>query len=371
MSPGAVYEIVPASVLHVRPLSASLRPAACMTLQAFGLDTRAALRRAFAGSAYCRTALIDGVPAAMWGLSGSLLTDTATVWLALGQRAAAVPVAVMRGAISELEEMLRGRSTLFARISREDDAALIFARSIGFTPAREIEAPEGIVVLAYRGRHLAVAKPRRREESRPPFIIHALGRSRTAWLASFLSYGRWECLHEQAIHLREIADVERFFSRPRTGYSETAASFGWPLILHARPDTCQVVVRRDPAEAAEAMAAQYQKNGLDYDAAAMASVFKRGSAVLDRIGDLPGVLSVPYEELQTEDGCRAIFEKCLPYKWDREWWLQLRDAKIETDVPRMVRYYQENRPAIENFKRLCRRELLRLAHTGELRHAIN
>jgi hypothetical protein len=38
-----------------------------------------------------------------------------------------------------------------------------------------------------------------------PYLIFALPRSRTAWLAHFLTYRDWTCLHEHAIQVEIIA----------------------------------------------------------------------------------------------------------------------------------------------------------------------
>ena len=206
---------------------------------------------------------------------------------------------------------------------------------------------------------------------RPPFIIHALGRSRTAWLSEFLTYRRWLCLHEQAIYLRHPAELPILFSRPNVGYAETAASFGWPLIRHARPDIIQVVIDRDPDEAGAAMMASYDRHGLRYDPGKMGSIFDRGHRVLRKISALPDVLTLSYADLDTEAGCRAVFEHCLPYAWDRDWWLRMRDRRVEADVPAIVDYYWRNRDGVENFKRLCKVQMMHLARTGELQHAVH
>jgi hypothetical protein len=203
------------------------------------------------------------------------------------------------------------------------------------------------------------------------FVIHALGRSRTAWLSQFLTYGEWTCLHEQVIQLRQLADIKPMFSRPRTGYAETAASFGWPLLRHANPDIAQVVIERDPQDACAAMAASYAGAGIGCDLEMMRRIFERGHRVLKRISALPGVLTLSYGDLATEEGCRAVFEYCLPYQWDRAWWLQMREQHVEADLTAMVAYYWAHRDGVENFKALCKRELMRLARAGELQHAVH
>lgn len=361
------YSIVPTRVLHVKQIAALMCDAACMTIQDAGHDPRRTVHRAFVSSHYCRTALIDNRPVAMWGMSGNLLSDHAMVWLVLSDEAAKLPLAVVKCARRELEIMHDMGGTLYATIGRDDEPAAIFARTLGFRPTHDASAPEGLTAYAFVGRpYRQCAVLRDADAAAPPFIIHGLGRSRTAWLAEFLTYGRWQCLHEQAIYLRRPEELSALFSRPRTGYCETAASFGWPLIVHARPDVVQVVIDRDPADAERAMIEHYNRVGLGFDPDTLSRVFERGAKVLRRISALPNVLTIPYEALETEDGCRRIFEACLPYVWDRGWWLKMRGRRVESNLAGIVAYYQNNQEGVEGFKRLCGRELTRLMRAGEL-----
>jgi hypothetical protein len=198
------------------------------------------------------------------------------------------------------------------------------------------------------------------DAGRGTFVIHALGRSRTAWLADFLTYRYWTCLHEQAIYLRQPSDIKSFLTRPRMGYAETAASFGWPLLLHANPRLTQVVINRDPLEAGAAMVASYERVGIDCNKKKMQAIFERGARVLKKISALPGTLTLSYEELETEEGCRRVFEHCLPYTWDQAWWLHMKDVHVEVDLVRMVCYYWAHQEEIEAFKASCRREMFRV-----------
>jgi hypothetical protein len=127
-----LYEVVPASVRHVKALSQTFRPAACETLRYFSNDVRRGLHGAFRASFYSRTALIDGKPVAMWGLQGCLLNDSAVAWAALGDAAVRYPVAVVRRAMSELAQFLQDGTSLEANVAHDDKKAIRFARTLGF-----------------------------------------------------------------------------------------------------------------------------------------------------------------------------------------------------------------------------------------------
>lgn len=145
----AAYNVIAASVRHLKPLSQQLRPAACVTLQAFGLNPRRALQRAFFGSSYCRTAMMEGRPAAMWGTHGTALSDHALVWLALGEEVAKYPLAIVRLARAELLVMRDKAGPLYATIASEDSRAAVFARTLGFQPTGDDE--NGMSLMVFGG----------------------------------------------------------------------------------------------------------------------------------------------------------------------------------------------------------------------------
>lgn len=134
------YSVVQASIGHIKPMAAQMRTAACVTLQGFGFRPREALRRAYVSSRYCRTAVIDGRPVAMWGITGPLLSDGAYVWLVLSDRIASMPVAVVREARAELARFMTNYRELAITVLPDDEAAIRFALYLGF---HDREEPDG------------------------------------------------------------------------------------------------------------------------------------------------------------------------------------------------------------------------------------
>lgn len=126
------YSVVPASARHIRPMSAKLRAAACITLQGFGLEPRRALHRAFIASSYCRTALSDGKPIAMWGVKRTLLGDTGVVWLVLSEEVTHMPASIVREARAELAKIMEASHEVAATVLPDDAAAIRFAVHLGF-----------------------------------------------------------------------------------------------------------------------------------------------------------------------------------------------------------------------------------------------
>ena len=198
----------------------------------------------------------------------------------------------------------------------------------------------------------------------PPFIVYGLPRSRTAWIAAFLTYRDGTCHHAVAITMRSVADVASFFQRPRTGAAETAAAPGARMLRYLVPGLREVVVRRPVADVVDAMLRVDVSGVATYDRAKLVRNMEYNSRALDRVARHKGVLVLDYADLDMEDACSAIFKHCLPYSFDREWWKRLRPQNIQADTKEVLRYYFANREAVERFKVACKSEIRRLAYAG-------
>ena len=188
---------------------------------------------------------------------------------------------------------------------------------------------------------------------RPPFVIFALPRSRTAWLARFLTYGDWQCGHEELRHCRSLHDVTSWLSQPYTGTVETAAASFWRLL----PANVRVVTLRRPVPD---VVASLARAGLAFDAAVMTRVIEHLERKLDQIeARMPGVLSVRFADLANEATCARVFEHCLGLPHDPVWWAAVSAVNLQVNMPAMVRYFEANAPQLEKLRRLARYEILR------------
>jgi hypothetical protein len=237
-------------------------------------------------------------------------------------------------------------------------------------PQSHAVAAHGIAGLPFQQVTLPDTAPPEEIAARGPFIIHAIGRSRTAWLAKFLSYGEWRCEHEQAIRYRSIAEARRAFWRPRSGTVETAAMFGWRLLRHHLPRLRTIVIRRPVEEVLERMLAVDLKGQFAYDKEKLRAMLERGDRLLREISALPGVLTLAYDELEDEQAIAALFEHCLPYRFDRAWWERCKEENVQIDVPGLLAYYHQNRAAVDGFKSVCWRELRALRAAGLIRREV-
>lgn len=141
------YSIVPATIAHVHQLARVMREADAGEARGLGHDPRRLLRASFRSSLYSRTGFVGSSIAAMWGVSGDILSDTGMPWLVTAPIVETVPLTFLRLAKSELENMLylkprlenyviadyRGAVRLLEVLGfRLDDAAPYGARGVMF-----------------------------------------------------------------------------------------------------------------------------------------------------------------------------------------------------------------------------------------------
>jgi hypothetical protein len=175
-----------------------------------------------------------------------------------------------------------------------------------------------------------------------PFVIFALPRSRTAWLSRFLTYGDWQCGHDELLHARSLEDVKAWLGQPCTGSVETAAAPFWRLLPAYSPEARIVVVRRPVPEVIASLCTV-----LPYDLPALTRLMRRLDAKLDQIERRMDVLSVRFSDLAIEATCARIFEHCLPYRHDPAWWQSLAPVNIQINLPLQVRQYNAFAPQLE------------------------
>lgn len=360
--------IRPSQIGDVYALSAHLRIADYDEVRSLGLRMPDALRTSFRNAVFRRTAFVDGEIAAMVGLGGPLLSDHGVPWLLTTPAVERVPIAFLKEGRALVAQMLALRPHLENRVLASYTRACRFLALLGF----ELDPPTpfGPHGALFRRFSLSRTVAERREHQTPvrrpgvpdrPFIVYTAGRSRTAWLSAFLSYGSVQCHNEVAIRFRNMEDVAGFFATGRTGSAETGAAPGWRLINHHVPGIRSVVVRRPIEEIIASFARSEVAHIAAIDEDRLRRVITYEDRCLRRISAQPGTLTVDFADLGHADTCARVFEHCLPYRFDPQWWGFLRGQNIQADVADLFSYYRDNRDAIEGFKRAAKRDLTALA----------
>lgn len=188
-----------------------------------------------------------------------------------------------------------------------------------------------------------------------PFIIYALPRSRTFWLSKFLSCGTWKCGHEELRHIRGLDDVKSLLNIQFYGSAETAGAPWWRLIHAMRPDIKTVVIRRPVADVMASLIA----TGIAFDVPKLTRHMHRLNSKLDQIESrVPGVLSVPYADLEHESTCALIFEHCTGMLPPDGWFNTIAPLRLTCDLDAMLRYTDAHRPQLERVGRLTKQRIL-------------
>lgn len=177
-----------------------------------------------------------------------------------------------------------------------------------------------------------------------PFVIFALPRSRTAWLAKWLSYDPAVVGHDLAI---EADSVQQFLDQlwhGRAGTVETAAVIGHHLLRLAMPTSKFVTIRRPRGEVLQSLA----KFGIEGDW--LEEELALRDSLLDEVESL-GATRVDFEELASVHCCAWLFEHLLGVPFDFTWW-QIHDKQnVQVDVARTLARQGERKEALARLRR--------------------
>lgn len=161
-----------------------------------------------------------------------------------------------------------------------------------------------------------------------PFIVFTSGRSRTAWLASFLTYGDCVCHFEELGRSPTIACAHRQL-RPGIGFAETSVAPIWRSL--DVEGVARVVIRRPIDEICESFRIAVDGRA-SIDLMALRARIFESCKFLDEISLQPNTITAEFCDLAKEEMCRRIFEHCLPYEFDRGWFIQMKDKIVDVDI---------------------------------------
>ena len=159
--------------------------------------------------------------------------------------------------------------------------------------------------------------------------------------------------------MRGLDDVKAWLSQENTGSAETAAAPFWRLLCKYRTDAKVVIVRRPVNEVVDSLLALDMQEAVQFDRYALTKRMRQLNAKLDQIEHRIPVLSVSFADLVQQESCAHIFEYCLPYSHDRDWYARLASVNIQCSMPAMVRYATANRIQLDKLSSVARHVMLR------------
>lgn len=132
MSAAPSYQIVEATVEHVRDLGGRLRSDDALEITCLGESVRSALWHSWRGSPLRRTMLVNGKVAGIWGVHSDLISKRGIPWFLTAPEIERVPIAMVKEGRAELAEMARIYSHLDNYVLASYCRAVRFAQMIGF-----------------------------------------------------------------------------------------------------------------------------------------------------------------------------------------------------------------------------------------------
>lgn len=142
-----VISVVKANPIHVGMIATRLRESDRREVIALhGSDVRRAIRRCYHMSAICRAAFIGGDIAALWGMTGTMLSDESYGWLLTTPVIERAPIAFFKEVRRQLGEFMETRRVIRSCVAADYDKATRFFQRLGFAAATpKPDGPNGVL----------------------------------------------------------------------------------------------------------------------------------------------------------------------------------------------------------------------------------
>jgi hypothetical protein len=177
-----------------------------------------------------------------------------------------------------------------------------------------------------------------------PFIVLALPRSRSAWLAHWLSYPGKFVGHDISIECKSVDEFLASYRNGMAGTVETGAMIGWRLLKHELPGLRTLVVMRDVHDVLCSLA----KQGVA--SPAVTDEIASRAYMLAAISAAPGVKTIDWQDLNDPFLREALWDWLLQIPFDPDWDARFAFTNIQIDFAARLRQLEKNRSAIEAFK---------------------
>ena len=143
---------VEAKLWHCGQLTRRLRGAQSRELASIGIRSHAELRDRYGESSFKQSWTIDGKLAGMCGVTGSHLSFTGLIWLALSDVATRHPALTARAARSQIAEIMLTRREIYSVMFTGDAVSMRWIAFLRFDKAEHQPdwIPPGAVLMVHR-----------------------------------------------------------------------------------------------------------------------------------------------------------------------------------------------------------------------------
>ncbi len=148
------FEIIPGRQYHCGQIIRRLRAEHRAAVVSLGIAPHQSLRANFDISMFTRAWLIDGELAGLGGVTGSEISSTGYVWLALSEKATRYPVEIVKETRRQMARIMVTKRDLVTLIIPEDKTSLRFATWLGFEAVDPTPIPCGngrVLLIRYQG----------------------------------------------------------------------------------------------------------------------------------------------------------------------------------------------------------------------------
>lgn len=188
-----------------------------------------------------------------------------------------------------------------------------------------------------------------------PFIVFSLPRSRSAWIAHWLSDHDLMVGHDIGIECHEVQDFAQRFASGLDGSCETGSMFAWRLIRKEIPGIKFVVIRRKRADVSRSL----ERFGIVLPKAEM-DVRERA---LDEIEVQPESIRIDFDDLNLPNAAAMLLNHVAPDKtFDARHWRDFDGVNIQVKMDERIDRLVQNEPHIEAMKAEARQKLEAMTH---------
>ena len=173
------------------------------------------------------------------------------------------------------------------------------------------------------------------------FFITGLPRTRSTWLANFLTYNSGFCFHEAIRLCYKIEDMKPLLdsvSASNSGDADAMLVFYIDKIIEIFPDAKWVVIKRSLEEVMDSLRKRYNFRNPEADR----KLFERAEEKINNFIDEHPTLVIDFNSLNERSTCEKLWNYCITdSEFDYARWMQLDVVKLDPMESKMLEYHGE------------------------------